>query len=198
MGIPKEPKPVKYFVALLSSHKELLLSAGDDLAFLLGTVDHASPILPWTVTRYYEEEMGPGLLRGFLSFAPLLSPERLAEIKLKTCELEEKHQWFEGEKQGRRVNIDPGYLDAGKVVVASTKDACHRIYLSSGIYGEATLLYYGGAFHPFSYTYRDYLWPETLNFFTALRALYLNQLRRERQQGAGAKSGEPSIVDSDD
>ncbi len=191
MGIPREPKPVKYFVALLSGHAELLLSAKADLTRILGCIDSSSPILPWAMTRYYEEEMGSGLLRGFVSFGPLLSPERLAEIKIKTQGLEEKHQRVEGEKKRRRVNIDPGYLDAGKVVLASTKDAPHRIYLNSGIYGEATLLYHGGSFHPFPYTYPDYLWPEALGFFTALRSLYLHQLRGEGIPEAQAKDEEP-------
>ncbi len=180
MGIPREPKPVKFFVALLCGQAELFLAVKDELESLLGWIDSSSPILPWAMTRYYEEEMGPGLLRGFVSFGPLLSPERLAEIKIKTQGLEGKHQRIEAEKKKRRVNIDPGYLDAGKVVLASTKNAPHRIYLNSGIYGEATLSYHGGSFHAFSYTYPDYLWPETLGFFTTVRALYLDQLRQQR------------------
>ncbi|MBM4264760.1 MAG: DUF4416 family protein, partial [Deltaproteobacteria bacterium] len=82
---------------------------------------------------------------------------------------------------GRRVNIDPGYLDAFKLVLASTKNASQRIYLDGGIFGEATLLYYNGGFHGLPYTYRDYLWPETLQFLTSVRASYLAQLRAHRQ-----------------
>jgi hypothetical protein len=76
------------------------------------------------------------------------------------------------------VNIDPGYIDAGKIVLASTKGAGHRIYLGSGIYSEITLLYHGGAFHSFVYTYADYLWPETIAFLTDIRAQYLEQVKR--------------------
>jgi len=74
------------------------------------------------------------------------------------------------------VNLDPGYLESGKIVLASTKNASHRIYLRSGIFAEATLLYYDGAFHGSSYTYQDYLWPQTLTFLTPLRSVYLAQL----------------------
>ncbi len=77
----------------------------------------------------------------------------------------------------RQINIDPGYLDALKLVLASTKNACQRIYLDQGIYAEATLLYYEGAFRGLAYTYRDFLWPQTLEFLLALRARYLQQLR---------------------
>ena len=76
------------------------------------------------------------------------------------------------------MNIDPGYIDAGKVVLASTKGAGHRIYLGSGIYSEITLLYHGGAFHSFVYKYADYLWPETMAFLTDIRAQYLEQVKR--------------------
>lgn len=179
MGIPKEPKPVKLFIALLSRDEELFPLVEKDLTALFGPADSNSDSLPWTVTDYYEKEMGAGLLRRFISFAPLISPESLAEIKLRSQDLERDYQWAEGERKGRRVNIDPGYLDAGKVVLASTKNSVHRIYLRSGIYGEVTLLFQSGSFQPFAYTYSDYLWPETLSFFATLRSLYLRQLKQD-------------------
>jgi Domain of unknown function (DUF4416) len=177
MGIPREPKPAKYFVALLSSSEEYLNGVESDLTNALGAIDSRSETFPWTLSRFYENEMGPRLLRRFVSFEPLHSPEKLAEMKLTTQQLEEKHRSHEIQPSGRRVNIDPGYLEAGKVVLASTKNASQRIYLRSGIYAEATLLYYEGGFHGCSYTYPDYLWPETQAFLTSLRSIYLNQLR---------------------
>lgn len=178
MGVPTEPKPVKLFVALLSRHEDHFPLVEKELTALFGPTDSACGSLPWAVTDYYEKEMGAGLFRRFVSFVPLISPEALAGIKLKTQGVEEGYQWIEGEKRGRRVNIDPGYLDAGKVVLASTKSASHRIYLRSGIYGEVTLLFQGGSFQPLAYTYPDYLWPETMAFLNASRARYLEQIKR--------------------
>jgi hypothetical protein len=177
MGIPVDPKPAKYFVGLLSSDIVLLDSVETDLTALLGPVDGRSETLPWNLSRFYEDEMGTGLLRRFVSFSRLISPGNLADIKLQAQEVEKKYRWSGPGREGRRVNIDPGYVEAGKVVLASTKDAGHRIYLRSGIYGEATLLYYDGAFQASPRTYRDYLWTETLAFLTALRSAYLDQLR---------------------
>jgi len=176
MGTPREPKPAKYFVALLSSDSELLAAVETDLAAIFGSIDARSEIFPWSFSRFYEEEMGPGLLRRFVSFEPLASPERLADFKLATQRVEDKYRSEMPQHSGRRVNLDPGYLEAGKVVLASTKNASHRIYLRSGIFAEATLLYYDGAFHGSSYTYQDYLWPQTLTFLTPLRSVYLAQL----------------------
>jgi hypothetical protein len=177
MGIPADPRPAKYFVGLLSSDLELLDSVETDLAAMLGPIDGRSETLPWDLSRFYEKEMGPGLLRRFVSFSHLISPGSLADIKLQTQGVEEKYRWSGLARAGRRVNVDPGYVEAGKVVLASTKNAGHRIYLQSGIYGETTLLYYDGAFHACPHTYRDYLWPETLNFLASLRSVYLDQLR---------------------
>jgi len=178
MGTPQEPRPVKLFIALLGAQDDLLHPVECDLGALFGAIDSASPNLPWSVTDYYESEMGRDLRRRFISFERLISPETLAEIKHKTRDVEDRYRRAEGTGRRRRVNIDPGYVDAGKVVLASTKGAGHRMYLSSGIYGETTLFFYDASFHPFPYTYRDYLWPETITFLTDLRARYLRQVKR--------------------
>jgi len=178
MGTPREPKPAKYFVALLLSDSELLTVVESDLAAILGVVDNRSEILPWTASNFYEKEMGAGLLRRFLSFEPLASPGELAQIKLLTQHVEDKYRDKTADHPGRRVNIDPGYIDAFKVALASTKDAGQRLYLHSGIYAEATLMYFDGAYHGLAYTYPDYLGPATLAFLTSLRSVYVDQLRR--------------------
>ena len=176
MGTPREPTAAKYFVALLSSNNEIVTQVESDLARVMGAIDGRSAVLPWSASKYYASEMGGGLLRRFLSFSVLASPEALAGLKLQTQSIEDGYR--QPVSGGRRVNLDPGYLDAFKVVLASTKNAGQRIYLSSGIYAEATLFYDNGGFHGLEYTYRDYLWPETLAFFTQLRAAYLAQLRQ--------------------
>jgi hypothetical protein len=176
MGTPREPRPAKYFVALLSSEIELIRAIETDLEPLLGGVDNRSDTVGWAISRFYESEMGSGLLRRFLSFGRLLSPQELADIKLGTQGIEERYR--RAPTGGRRINLDPGYLEAGKVVLASTKNASQRIYLRGGIFAESTLFYHDGMFHACSYTYADYLWPATLRFLAATRARYLEQLRQ--------------------
>ena len=174
MGTARAPKPAKYFVALLLSDAELLTAVENDLTELLGAVDDRGELLPWTASKFYEQEMGPSLWRGFLSFASLRAPAELAAIKLRTQQIEERYRAVAS--KGRRVNLDPGYVDSFKVVLASTKNASQRIYLDGGIYGEATLMYHDGGFHGLPYTYADYLWPETLEFLQRLRAAYMEAL----------------------
>ena len=176
MGTPREPAPAKYFVALLSSSAELLIEVEADLTEVLGAIDERTEMAPWTESTFYEKEMGRGLLRRFCSFSTLKSPGDLAAVKLQTQQIEARYR--DSRSGGRRVNLDPGYLDQFKVVLASTKNANQRIYLQSGIYAEATLFYHNGEFRGLPYTYRDYLWPETVKFLTMLRSAYLLQLRR--------------------
>ena len=177
MGTPQEPKPAKYFVAFLTSDVALLPLVEGDLGAIFGAIDGRSELALWTVSKFYEAEMGANLQRGFISFTTLRSPAELAGLKLKTQQIEERLRRRQ-DGNGRRVNLDPGYLDPFKVVLASTKNASQRIYLDGGIYAEATLLYHSGGFHGLPYTYADYLWPETLVFLTRLRVVYLGQLRQ--------------------
>ena len=152
-----------------------------------GPVDLESDIFNFDYTDYYAKEMGPGLVRKFFSFARLISPEDLAGIKLKTNEIEEdfarpvRGLASNGARRGeakvaRPINLDPGYLTSAKVVLATAKDYSHRIYLKGGIYAEATLRYFKGAYQPWPWTYPDYKSPEYLSFFHRLRKIYLAQL----------------------
>jgi Domain of unknown function (DUF4416) len=174
MSTPGAPKPVKLFAGLLASEKNLFATVEEELAAVFGPVDAGTEAVPWTVSDYYAPEMGAHLLRRFVSFARSIAPEMLPDAKLTAQEIERRHR---GERGGRRINIDPGYLDLGKVVLASSKAAGHRMYLRGGIYAEMTLLYHSGGFQPFVYTYADYVWPDTTAFLTEMRARYLDQLK---------------------
>ena len=135
-----EPKPVKLFVGMLSQDVSLFEQLKGKLVNLNGPTDIESDIWPWEHTNYYEKEMGAGLKRKFIFFEKLIDPRSIVEIKLKTIELEKQYL---NERGGRIINLDPGYLDSAKIVLVSTKDFSHRIYLSHGIYGEVTLIYSG-------------------------------------------------------
>ncbi len=69
----------------------------------------------------------------------------------------------------------------GSLNQSNSLDASHRIYLGSGIYGEATLMFRLGSLQPNDYTYPDYRWPETLDYFGTLRSIYVEQLKFGRK-----------------
>ncbi len=177
MGQPIFPRPVKLLIALLSADTIFFTEAEKDLAKTYGPIDFASEVFPWDLTAYYREEMGENLLRRFIAFEHLIPPEELVRIKLETNEKERLLSGATSDDEPRRINLDPGYIDETKLVLASTKDQAHRLYLSQGIYAEVTLLYHHKAFHPFIYTYEDYRWPQTHEFLKKVRKRYLVQVR---------------------
>jgi len=130
-----------------------------------GPVRMVSDAASFTWSPYYDAEMGPGLTRRFLAFERPFYPGSLREAKLATCAFEQAHA-----RDGRRVfNLDPGYLTLNTLVVASTKEASYRVYLGGGTYAQPMLVYRGGRFEPFEWTYPDYRDSAHLGFFLAVR-----------------------------
>jgi hypothetical protein len=120
--------------------------------------------------------MGGPLLRQILSFAGLIQPDSLSTVKRTTNQLEEELSRELEDAPARPVNLDPGYVTAAKVVLATTKDYSHRVYLGDGIYAEATLRWHRGAFVPWEWTYPDYRTEHYRHFFGRVRALYEEKL----------------------
>lgn len=172
--IRSNPNLVKLFIGMLSNDVFLFEKLKNELQNVYGLTDLESPIWEWSHTDYYSKEMGTGLKRKFIFFEKLISPETISEIKLKTIELENQYL---NENKGRRINLDPGYLDSAKVVLVSTKDYSHRIYLGSGIYGEVTLIYSGKNYQTLPYTYPDFRTREYLDVFREARTLYKAQVK---------------------
>jgi len=169
MGKIFEPHLVKLFIGMLSQDITLIEQLTEDLCNMFGPIDLSSPVLPWEHTRYYEKEMGERLKRKFIFFEKLIHPQSIADIKVKTMELENLHL---NESGGRKINLDPGYLDAAKIVLASTKDFSHRIYLDRGIYGEVTLIYSGKDYQTLPYTFPDYRTKQYWDILKAARELF--------------------------
>jgi len=173
MGAAREPQPVKLVVSLLTGEPVLLAEVKEALSQVLGSIDLESELLPFDHTGYYTPEFGPGLKRQFVTFEKLVDPGRLPDIKRWTNDLESAL----ARNGKRRVNIDPGYLSLGKLVLASTKNHAHRLYLGQGIYGESTLSYQQGHFRPWPWTYPDYASDAYCALFEQIRERYRAQLR---------------------
>ncbi len=130
-----------------------------------GEVVLKSEIIPFDFTNYYTKEMGESLLREWVLFDSPINPEAIADIKHKTI-LIEKELSFEGK---RKANIDPGYVTLSKIVLPTTKDCAHRIYLHDNIFAEITLIYVKGKWQPQQWTYMDYRTDTALSFFQKCR-----------------------------
>ena len=136
----------------------------------LGPHDFKSPPLSFDYTDYYRAEMGAPLKRFFMSFDHLVARDRLVEIKHRTAAIEKT---FSDEQGRRRVNIDPGLLAPESLVLATTKNYSHRIYLGQGVYAELTLVYREGAYRPLEWTYPDYASDEIRSILGDIRTLLM-------------------------
>jgi hypothetical protein len=173
MGTARDPQPAKLIASLLTGDTSLLATVKARLSDTFGPIDFESELLPFDHTDYYAPEFGPELKRQIVTFEQLVAPGDLPAIKRRTNELE----WSLAEAGKRRVNIDPGYVSLGKMVLASTKDHAHRLYLGEGVYGEGTLVFQRGHFRPWPWTYPDYGSDLYCAMFEAIRERYKVQLR---------------------
>lgn len=174
MGRVCRPEKVKLIAGLLSGNPGVLAKAKESLAKKFGPIDFESPVTDFSYTDYYRNEMGDGLKRQFISFRKPFGLDRIFRVKAATNRIE-RH--FAG-KGSRTVNIDPGYVDLAKLVLFSTKDFSHRIYLGSGIYAEITLMYKGGSFNALPWTYPDYRTTGHISAFNAIREILKAKKRR--------------------
>lgn len=175
MGQIRSHPPVKLIVGIITAVPDLLSIVHQRLSEQLGRVDFASDVLSFDYTDYYEAEMGRDLKRQFVSFERLISAEELAPAKCFSNAVE--CEFAKGDTALRSVNLDPGYITAAKLVLASTKDHAHRIYLQDGIYAEITLKFYRKTFQPWEWTYPDYRTPTYIDIFNYIRRIYMEQLK---------------------
>ncbi len=171
MGTIKKPLPVKLIAGLIYHDESFLELSKKFLVKKFGQIDFESETLNFNYTDYYSKEMGNNLLRKFISFKKLLIPEDFDRIKLYTNKIESRLSC----NDKRQINIDPGYLNDAKLVLLTTKDYSHRIYLGRGIYAETTLVYKKGNFEGYDWTYPDYK-KDYINIFTDIRKIFLSQI----------------------
>ncbi len=169
-----KPHPVKLFVGMLAHDVSLLNELKERLKEIYGPSDMESPVWPWKHTDYYLKEMGAGLKKQFVFFQKLINIGSISEIKLRTVELEKQYL---NDSNGRKINLDPGYLDSARVILVSTKDFSHRIYIGKGIYGEVTLIYSGNNYQTLPYTYPDFKTKKCFDTFKKARESYKTALK---------------------
>jgi hypothetical protein len=180
---PQIPDPVKLFVAALWTESGALQRAIAELCSQWGDIDFAGADHPFDMTDYYEPEMGERLHRRLISFALLVPPESISEAKHLTNGIEDR---IAGEK-GRMVNLDIGYLDHNKIVLASFKGAGQKIYLRDGVWADLVARYRKGGYSPFEWTFPDFKDGRYDQELLKIRQIYMQQLRN-REGSKNSKS----------
>ncbi|MGD9486852.1 MAG: DUF4416 family protein [Calditrichaceae bacterium] len=173
MGKIKEQLPVKFFAAITCQHSVNIPEVIENIEVKFGKIDRKSPIFNFDdFTNYYSSEMGTDLKKLFVSFECLALPELLIERKIQSNKVE----YEISDSSIRKVNIDPGYITEAKMILATTKDYSHRIYLGKGIFGDLHLKFEKKSFQPQLWTYPDYQQELSIRFFDEMRNIYRQQL----------------------
>ena len=179
MGAQKRPARVKLVIGMLAKDKKLFDCTEEFFVKEFGQIDYRSPCLLFNYTDYYKEEMGHPLKRRFISFEKLIPPQDLPKIKLKTNLIEKKTS----QNKKRLINVDPGYINDSKFILATTKDYFHRIYLGKGMYAEVTLYWKKDGFQTFDWTYPDYRTKEYRDILNKIREAYAKERKTFHNQG---------------
>lgn len=171
---------VVQLVAAFSRYAEALAWAQERIESAWGRIALSSEAFDFRETRYYEPTMGPELKKQFWALAQPFEPARLVEIKHQTNAWEAEYAGRMKHVEPRPLNLDPGYITPAKLVLASTKDHAHRIYLDRGIYAEVTLYYQHGAWRASPWTFPDYRRSDYHQFFTQCRGLLKRSAGEDR------------------
>ena len=166
----KEPR-VKRITGILYPNDELLEWSIERLSEIWGKPEFRSKPVPFDKTNYYDE-ISPDLKRVFLCFPGLVNAGGLADWKHQAIEIEAISR-----QPVRAVNIDPGYVDGARLVLASTKDHAHRIYIRDGIFAEVTMRYRFKKWTAFDYTFPDFASGVYDEFFLKVRRLWLQEVK---------------------
>ncbi len=173
MASPSPPLPVKLFVVTIHNNETIRDSAISQLRVEWGETDFESDDFDFDETNYYQDEMGTGLYRRFYAFQDLIPPDRIVEAKLH-CNVTEERFMRDNKRQ---VNLDAGYLDTYKVVLASAKFGGQKIYLRDGIYADMTLTMYKGRWEAFNWGFPDFKSRKYDDVLCKMRDLYKVQMR---------------------
>jgi hypothetical protein len=169
MGRATPHRPALLVLAVFARHEAAIAWARERSEQHFGPIALASTPFVFDASRYYEAEMGTGLTKRFYAFQELIDPGTLPQVKLVTNLWEEELAATHAYDEQRPLNLDPGYVTEAKLILATTKDRDHRIYLADGIFAEGTLYYQSGAWRTRPWTYPDYARRDYHQFFSECR-----------------------------
>ena len=169
-----EVPPAMVIVSIISLEDQLKESTRIQLESRFGKTELESALYPFDLSDYYEKEMGAFLSRRWYCFSKLWDASELVEWKYFCANIE---NGYLDRKGNRTVNIDPGYLDYGKLVLASFKSAPDKIYMGSGVWAHTCLRYGHYSFIAPDHSFPDFKDGRFNDFMLEARRLYRKILR---------------------
>ena len=179
MGELHDFEKEKLIIGVIYSDVEVYCDAIKMLIDKFGPIDAESERFSFSseFSTYYDGELGGEGQRVILSFRDNVDASEQAEIKTFTNSIEAKFSVA----GNRKINLDPGFINHGRLMLATTKNAGFRIPLSKGIYTELTLFWARGGWQKLPWTYRDYQSPKVQKFITEVRKKYLSERKNKTQ-----------------
>ena len=173
MFLLRKVPTARLICGVMYNSDKVLQEAMDVLTKKYGPIKSTGPLFPLSYTKYYNDEMGDSIMRTYYTFEKIIRHDQLANIKCFTNKLEKRLS-----TNGKRnINLDPGYCELSRIVLASAKDFSHRIYIGKGIFAEVTLLYMNGTYNTLGWTYPDYKDENTIRYFNQVRQEYYNEIK---------------------
>ena len=176
MGDIGSPQPVLLIVAVCSRYDQAFDWSLEKLSAEYGKPALVSERFQFDQTDYYTASMGTDLRKQFVTFENLIDPANISQIKIRSNELEDDYRSNFDHPEERPLNLDPGYITESKLILASTKNHAHRIYLKDGIFAEITLFFHKKKWQKHPWTYPDYQQPEFHAFFSDCRQFLRSKL----------------------
>ena len=173
MSFPRKPLSALPFMGIIISQDIDYAKLIKELEADFGEILFERPLIPLDWTEYYTSEMGEKLFRSWIFFKELIDPSEIVAIKHRSRVIEDKYSVG----NNRRVNLDPGYVNAARVVLSTFKDFSHRVYMFDGVYAEVTMQFRGTDFRAEEWTFSDYIDEKNLPYFHKARKLYMELLR---------------------
>ena len=152
MEYASDIESVKLVAAILYREPKAYLQAKQLMEKTFSKIDHEGTFFDFEDSDYYEKEMGAGLKKGLISFEKRVNPAALVEIKHQAHALENQLSI----ENNRSVNIDVGYLDLFKLVLASFKGRSNKIYMGRRIWADMILYFEKGQYQSFVWTFPDF------------------------------------------
>lgn len=171
MDTDYDPEPCLPIVSFLASKRSFLAKSCSLLDETYNNFRLFSSSFSFHETDYYEDEMGKDLFRWWGYRHHLANPSQLMEWKKECSNIEDK---LRNKKGNRSVNIDPGYLNYGLVVLGSHKYFHQKIYLGKGVYADPVLQFLNGIFRPFPWSFPDFQDDRYYEIMRELRHRYSN------------------------
>jgi hypothetical protein len=153
------------FFALMYKDKEILEKTITELKNNYGDVVSKSSEYDFDFTDHYEEEFGNNLKKTIILFNKKINNEGLKNIKLKIKGIETKFSI----NNKRKINIDPGYVNDKKVVLASFKKKRFKDDLGNNVFAHKVLELDNGKVKDFFHTFPDFKQEKLQKFLLNLR-----------------------------